>query len=53
MTMVNGGAKYMTNAEGYDNITYEAMNSRYARGSAEIVASRFGAILNGLRYPAE
>jgi neutral ceramidase len=30
MTMVNGGAKYMADAESYDKITYAAMNSRCA-----------------------
>lgn len=34
-TMVDGGAKYMPEESAYDRITYEAMNSRYARGSAE------------------
>lgn len=36
MTMVNGGAKYAADAESFDKITYEAMNSLYVRGSAEI-----------------
>lgn len=37
MTMVNGAAKYMADAESYDRITYESMNSIYYKGSAEIV----------------
>ena len=45
VTMVNGGAKYMADAASYDKITYEAMNSRYARGSAEAVAAKVLAIL--------
>ena len=40
LTMVNGGAKYMADSASYDRITYEAMNSHYAQGSAEIVANR-------------
>lgn len=35
-TMVNGGAKYMPDQLAYDRITYEAMNSMFYRGSAEL-----------------
>lgn len=35
ITFVNGGAKYMAPAEFYDRITFQSMNSRFARGSAE------------------
>lgn len=45
-TMVNGGAKYMADQDSYDRCTYEAMNSRYARGTAEIVAARLGDLLS-------
>lgn len=45
MTMVNGAAKYMADAESYDNITYEAMNSMFAKGSAEIVESKILSML--------
>ncbi|HYS66112.1 MAG TPA: hypothetical protein VEN30_20190 [Paraburkholderia sp.] len=38
-TMVDGAAKYMPDAQGYDRFTYEARNSPYARGSAETVAN--------------
>jgi hypothetical protein len=31
LTMVNGGAKYMPDETSYDRITYEAMNSPFAR----------------------
>jgi hypothetical protein len=48
MTMVNGGAKYMADAASYDRITYAAMNSRYARGSAETVANTVLALLSTL-----
>lgn len=34
-TMVDGGAKYMVDAEAYDRITYGAMNSPFWKGSAE------------------
>lgn len=34
-TMVNGGAKYMAQAQAYDRMTYEAMNSPFAKGAAE------------------
>lgn len=36
MTFVNGGAKYMPEEDMYDMITYQSMNSRFAKGSAEI-----------------
>lgn len=35
LTMVNGAAKYMADEESYNRITYEAMNSKFAKGSAE------------------
>lgn len=38
LTMVNGGAKYLPDFGAYDKITYEAMNSGFARGSDEILA---------------
>lgn len=34
-TMVDGGAKYMVDAEAYDRFTYGAMNSAFMQGSAE------------------
>ncbi len=37
LTMVNGAAKYMADLSAYDRVTYEAMNSPFARGSAEIL----------------
>jgi hypothetical protein len=46
MTMVNGGAKYMPDRSAYDRITYESMNSPFARGSAEILTR---AVLKQLR----
>ncbi len=37
MTMVNGGMKYLPDAASYEKITYAAMNSYGAKGSAELV----------------
>jgi hypothetical protein len=39
VTMVNGAAKYMPDASGYKDITYEAMNAPYGPGSAEVFAA--------------
>ena len=47
-TMVNGGAKYMPDETSYDRITYEAMNSMYAQGSAEILVENTIKLLNQL-----
>jgi neutral ceramidase len=38
-TMVNGAAKYLPDAQSYQRITYQAMNSSYGPGSAEVMAS--------------
>ena len=46
ITMVNGAAKYLPDATGYRNRTYEAMNSSYGPGSAERLEER---ILRDLR----
>lgn len=35
VTMVNGGAKYMPDAEAYDNYTWEAQSAPVAKGAAE------------------
>jgi hypothetical protein len=35
MTMVNGAAKYLPDAEAFDKFSYEAQGARYAKGSAE------------------
>jgi hypothetical protein len=53
VTMVNGAAKYMADAGSYDRITYEAMNSRYAKGAAETVTARLVDMLRLLRTPAD
>lgn len=36
-TMVNGASKYMADKRSYDRFTYEAQNSPFARGAAEIL----------------
>lgn len=35
MTFVNGGAKYMPESDLYDMITFQSMNSRFEKGTAE------------------
>lgn len=39
LTMVNGAAKYLPEDDAYDKVTYEAQNSGFARGSAELLSS--------------
>ena len=36
-TLVNGGAKYLPAPDAYEKITYEAMNSGFARGAHEVL----------------
>ena len=48
VTMVNGAAKYMPEADAYRQITYEAMNSPFARGSAEAFSQQIVSTLNTL-----
>ena len=45
VTLVNGGAKYLPAPDAYEKITYEAMNSGFARGSYELLLN---AILDAL-----
>jgi hypothetical protein len=45
LTMVNGGAKYMADADSYDKITYGAMNSPFAKGAAEKLADEAARLL--------
>jgi neutral ceramidase len=47
LTMVNGGAKYMPDRSAYDRITYEAMNSPFGRGSAELLCEKVAELLRG------
>lgn len=48
VTMVNGAAKYLPDAESYKRFTYQAMNSSYGPGSAEILQGRILQTLNTL-----
>lgn len=38
LTMVNGAQKYLPDTQAYDRITYEAMNSSFARGASDVLA---------------
>jgi hypothetical protein len=49
LTMVNGGAKYMADRAAYEKITYEAMNSFFACGSAEKLARRATEALESIK----
>jgi hypothetical protein len=49
VTMVDGGAKYMPDATSYERFTYEARNSRYARGAAELTASGIDSLLKEMK----
>lgn len=49
VTMVNGAAKYLPDVVGYRDITYQAMNSSYAPGSAELLANQIVADLRRLQ----
>jgi neutral ceramidase len=48
LTMVNGAAKYMAEDLAYERITYEAMNSPFARGSAEVLADKAVGLLQDM-----
>lgn len=47
-TMVNGAAKYMADRASYDRFTYEAMNSPFGRGAAEILTSQVITLLENM-----
>jgi neutral ceramidase len=49
VTMVDGGAKYMPDAKSYDRFTYEARNSRYAKGAAEIMCAGIDDLLKQMQ----
>jgi len=49
LTMVNGAAKYMADKNSYDEFTYEARNSQYAKGSAERVENKILSMLGSLK----
>lgn len=46
LTMFDGGAKYMPDDSSYARITYEAMNSPFARGSAELLCEKLKQLLS-------
>ncbi|MER7690912.1 hypothetical protein [Streptomyces sp. NPDC097610] len=48
MSMLEGGAKNMAEARSYARITYEAVDSSYAKGAAETVAAKIADILHSL-----
>ena len=48
-TMVNGAAKYMADRKSYDRFTYEAMNSPFGKGAAEIVVQQSEELLESLK----
>lgn len=47
-TMVNGGAKYMADKRSYDRYTYEAMNSPFGKGAAELLVRQSLTLLGTL-----
>ncbi len=47
-TMVNGGAKYMADREGFDHISYAAQNSPFGRGAAELLGQQALTMLNAM-----
>ena len=44
-TMINGGAKYMADQSAYDRCMYEAINSPFAPGSAEMLVKEAAAMM--------
>lgn len=46
-TLINGGEKYMADSLSYERRTYEAMNSKFAAGSAEKLTKNIAALLQG------
>lgn len=49
-TLINGGVKYLPEAEDYQYITYEAMNSKLGPGSAEIFLETFSRLSTAEKY---
>ncbi len=48
-TMVNGAAKYMADVKSYERRSYEAMNSMFNKGAAEILAEKAGVLVDELK----
>ena len=44
-TMINGGAKYMADQSAYDRCMYEAINSPFAPGAAEMLVREATALM--------
>lgn len=45
-TMVNGGAKYMADRSAYERVMYEAINSPFAPGAAELLEEQANILLS-------
>lgn len=52
LTLVNGAAKYLPCSAAYDKITYEAMNSGFAQGAAELLLDDLIHTVTRLTEPA-
>ncbi|MDE6203139.1 MAG: hypothetical protein K2G19_06640, partial [Lachnospiraceae bacterium] len=48
-TMVNGASKYMADKKSYDRFTYEAMNSPFGKGAAELLTKQSLELLDKLK----
>lgn len=48
-TMVNGASKYMADKKSYDRYTYEAMNSPFGKGAAELLTKQSLLLLENLQ----
>lgn len=48
-TMVNGADKYMADKKSYDRFTYEAMNSPFGKGAAELLVQQSVTLLENMR----
>ena len=46
-TMINGGAKYMADQSAYDRCMYEAVNSPFAPGAAEMLVKEAAVLMKG------
>ena len=47
-TMVNGASKYMADKKSYDRFTYEAMNSPFGKGAAELLTKQSVTLLENM-----
>lgn len=48
-TMVNGASKYMADQKSYERFTYEAMNSPFGKGAAELLAGQSLSLLESMK----